>query len=233
MIFSRPCRFHHTGAHSCSYRGAERPRNSVVLSVYYFYFMISLATQWFIFHGLQVLWNKNWEAFSPKLCQTQNVEKIWMLNGKGHRLVLDGHTRGGDVSESLTLSDFTVPNILPKHTFKAKADIENWFYIAPYFFFFFTSFSPTDFPYLPLLHVFTTAWHPSSWHIRVSWLLNIIMLSRACWPEHAAICECHRYEEWYKNYIFGSMFQFVFWHKVTEKCNLRIDGQLVCSKLVM
>lgn len=61
-------------------------------------------------------------------------------------------------------------NILPKHTFKAKADIENWFYIAPYFFF--SAFPPTDCPYLPLLHVFTTAWDPCFWHVRASWLLN-------------------------------------------------------------
>lgn len=134
VVYSKPWRFHHTGAHSCSNKGAEAPKNSVVLSVCYFYFAISLATQWFIFHGLQVLWSKDWAAFSPKLCQTQNAEKIWTVTGKGHWLVLDGHTSAGHVNKSVSLSDFRAPNILPKHTLKARANIENQFYIASYFF---------------------------------------------------------------------------------------------------
>lgn len=85
-------------------------------------------------------------------------------------MVLDGHTSGGDVNKYVSHSDFRPPNILPKNTFKAKADIENWFYITPYFFF--SAFPPTDCPYLPLLHVFTTAWDPCFWHGRASWLLN-------------------------------------------------------------
>lgn len=60
-------------------------------------------------------------------------------------MVLDGHISGGDVNKCVSLSDFRALNILPKHTFKAKPDIENWFYIVPYFFFS-SAFPPTDFP---------------------------------------------------------------------------------------
>lgn len=119
VVFIKPCRLHHTGTHSCSNKGAETPRNSVVLSVFYFYFAINLATQRFIFHSLQVLWSKDWAAFSPKLWQMQNAEKIWTVTRKGLWLVLDGHTSGGHVKKSVSLSEFRAPSIPPKHTFKA------------------------------------------------------------------------------------------------------------------
>lgn len=176
VVFSKPCRFHHTGAHSRSNKAAETPRNSAGLSVYSFYFAISLATQWFIFHSLQGFWSKIWAAFTPKLCQTQNVEKIWTVSKKGHLMVLDGHTSGGDVNKSVSLSDFRAPNIFPKHTFKAKF----WKLVLHCPFLFFLCLSSPQISHICFCcHVFTTAWDPSFWNVRAYWLLNIIMLSRA------------------------------------------------------
>lgn len=144
VVFRKPCRFHHIGAHSCSSKGTKPPRNPMVTSV--FYFVISLETPWFIFHGPQVLWNKDWVAFIPKVCQNQDVEEVWMVTGKGHWLVLDSHTNGGHVNKSFSFwlrpcSDFRAPKVLLKHIFKAKADIENESAIAPSFFFFFQQIS--------------------------------------------------------------------------------------------
>lgn len=96
-------------------------------------------------------------------------------------------------------------------------------------------FPTPDFLYLPLLHVFPTAWDPSSWHVRASWHLNIITLGRA-WSylsySNLWMSQVWKTQEWCKNGIFGNMFQLVFRHKVTEKCKLSIDGQLVSSKPV-
>lgn len=232
VVFSKPCRFHHTGAHSCSNKGAETAGNSVVLTVYYFYFEISLATQRFIFHGLQVLWSKNWAAFSPKLCQTQNIEKIWTVAGKSHWLVLDGHTSGGGLNKSVLFLTSECSLYLQSTPSKQRQILNTGFILS------LTLFFPLPFHRFPI-SASTACFHNSlgpqflACQSSLASEHNHVELSLT-WA--VAISECHRHEKSQsgtKMAIFGNMFQLVFWHKVTEKCKLRIYGQLVSSKLVM
>lgn len=83
---------------------------------------------------------------------------------------------------------------------------------------------PPVFPYQFLLHVFTTAWDTSCWHVRASWILNSkpsIVSPKL--QQFENVMDMNN-SEWQKNdIIFRNMFQLVFWHRVTEKYNIMVN----------
>lgn len=178
ILFRKPWRFHHIGAHPCSSKGAKPPRNPMVISGYYFYFVICLETQWFAFHGPQLLWNNDWVAFIPKACQNQDIQKIFMVTCEGQWLLLPVVVMSINLFLFLAWTLFWLQTMQGtaktqiKDILKASLSLPLPFFISCIF--------PPDFPYLHQLHVFTTAWDHSSWNVRTSWFLNIINLNWAC-----------------------------------------------------
>lgn len=175
--FSKPCRFHNTGAHSPS----RVQRHLEILQNYLFIIFI-----------LQSAWQLSDSSFTVFRVSEAKSEQLSVLIYAKPRMQKKSEQLAGKVSEwckmvtpVVVMSINVFLFLTSEHSIyfqsthlKQNQTVKTGFTLSLTFFF--LSLSSHRFSHICLCcHVFTTAWDPSFWHVRASWLLNIIMLSRA------------------------------------------------------